>query len=749
MAAGSIVIDLLMKTGAFETDTKRAEKALKNFEKNVKTTTLAIGAIGVTAATAFGVMAKKSIDAMDEMSKLSQSVGVSVEALSSLAYAADLSGVNTEQLAANLGRLTKGMADAAIGTGEAKKAFDTLKLDVNTLGSADEALLQLADKFANMEDGANKTALALQLFGRSGMSMIPFLNMGRTGVAELQAEADRLGITLNTQTAQAAERFNDNLTRLGAIATGLANQFASAMLPALESLTAQMFNAYVEIDETNDAASNLTKNKVPEWARGAGLAFGVLADSVIFALKSISALDNAFSAVGDNIDYRTAQMKRFALSMTAPLIGDPSPELQSQLDELDSRIFKLGMTALNSSNQVEDLFASAANMPFTNLIRDSFSAPQTDLANPARTSTAPRLPTSNKETDAINKKINERLDAVKKIVGEYAREQDYQLELMTIQDQMLGMTNDQKSVQEAINNVLSATSEKLTKIAEQRLEAADTGANQTILDQFDAQAEAVRALSEEYVRLAETQQRSSIDAQRTFSFGWNTALNQYAEDASNAALLARDMFGSMASNMNTAISNFVDTGKLAFGDLIESMIKDLIKLQLQAQVSQIFSMAVSAIGGALTGGIGGATTSGIGTTAGGAGAMAFPVYATGGYTGAGGKYEPAGVVHKGEYVLNANATRKAGIGFLDRLNQGYADGGYVGQANSMTGGGSVNINIKNEAGGDGYQATAQAKQNAGGIDVDILVRKAIATDLRNNGAISQQMSNTFGLRRSM
>lgn len=747
MAAGSIVVDLLLKTGSFEGDSKKAARSLKDFEKTVKTSAIALGALATTAVVAFGVMVKKSINAMDEMSKLSQSVGVSVEALSSLAYAADLSGVSTEELAKNLGRLTKGMSDAAQGMGEAKKAFDSLGIDVGGLQSADQALLELADKFAGMQDGAQKTALALQLFGKSGMSMIPFLNMGRTGVAQLQAEADRLGVTLNTQTAQAAERFNDNLTRLGAIGQGVANQIASAMLPALEKLTAQMFNAYVEVDETNEAANNLTKNKVPEWARGAGLAFGIMADSVIFAIKSISALDRAFGSVGDNIDYRNAQIKRFALSLKTPLIGDPSPQLQSEIDDLDSKIFKLGITALNSANEVEDLFDSAANMTFTNLIRDSFDNTNiTTQPTPARATRPAFNVEASKEQQAINKKIEERLEAVKKIIGEYAREQDYQLELMNIQDQMLGMTNDQKAVQESINDVLTATSEKLQKIADQRLEASDTGANDKILSQFDEQAEAVRALSEEYVRLAEEQKRTSIEAQRTFSFGWGVALNQYIEDANNAATLARDMFGSMASNMNSAISTFVQTGKLSFNDLITSMVKDLITLQLQAQASKIFGMIASGIGNALGGSFATPVASG-GVVGGDMGS--YSTFAQGGYTGAGGKYEPAGVVHRGEYVLNAQATQKAGLGFLDRLNQGYANGGYVGQASSMAGGGSVNINIKNEAGGDGYQATAVARQNAGGLDIDVMVRKAISNDLRNNGAISQQMSSTFGLRRGM
>lgn len=156
MAAGSIVIDLLMKTGSFETDTKRAEKRLQSFQKTTRQTATAVAAATTAMTAAFAYAVKGTIDSMDSMSKLSQSVGVTVEALSGLGFAAQLSGLNTELLAGNLGRLTKGMADAASGTGEALRAFNSLNINVSNLKSADQALLLIADKFAAMQDGAEK-----------------------------------------------------------------------------------------------------------------------------------------------------------------------------------------------------------------------------------------------------------------------------------------------------------------------------------------------------------------------------------------------------------------------------------------------------------------------------------------------------------------------------------------------------------------------------------------------------------------
>ncbi|EFC1164567.1 phage tail tape measure protein, partial [Escherichia coli] len=57
-------------------------------------------------------------------------------------------------------------------------------------------------------------------------------------------------------------------------------------------------------------------------------------------------------------------------------------------------------------------------------------------------------------------------------------------------------------------------------------------------------------------------------------------------------------------------------------------------------------------------------------------------FAGGGFTGTGGKYEPAGIVHRGEFVFTKEATSRIGVGNLYRLMRGYAEGGYVGGAGS-------------------------------------------------------------------
>ena len=258
MAAASIVVDLLMKTGSFETDTKRAEKSLANFQKQAVQVGKAVGLAFAAVATASAAMVRSSINAADQMGKLAQKAGVSVESLSSLAYVADLSGSNTEALTSSLVKLTKNLSDANQGIGESKKGFDALGISVKnsdgTLKSADTALIEIADKFASFADGAEKTALAVNLFGKSGADLIPFLNTGAAGIKQLQQEADRLGITLSGQTSQAAAQFNDNLTRLQAVSRGLFNRIAAELLPSLVKLTESLFNTAAGANALDGAA---------------------------------------------------------------------------------------------------------------------------------------------------------------------------------------------------------------------------------------------------------------------------------------------------------------------------------------------------------------------------------------------------------------------------------------------------------------------------------------------------------------
>lgn len=239
---GALRVNLGLNSASFRSGLDQSESRLTRFGRGAKVAFAAVGAAALAAAVAMGALIKGSIDSADEMSKLSQKTGVAIDVLSQLAYAGKYADIGVDTLGTSLIKLSKNMTDIAMGGGtKVQAAFDALGVSVmnadGTLRSADQVLYAVADRFATLPDGATKTALAVQLFGKAGAELIPLLNGGSEGLRAMAAESDRLGFTLNETTGKAAEAFNDNLTKLGAQFQGIANKIMVAILPALEAFS--------------------------------------------------------------------------------------------------------------------------------------------------------------------------------------------------------------------------------------------------------------------------------------------------------------------------------------------------------------------------------------------------------------------------------------------------------------------------------------------------------------------------------
>jgi lambda family phage tail tape measure protein len=199
---------------------------------------------------------------------------------------------------------------------------------------------------------------------------------------------------------------------------------------------------------------------------------------------------------------------------------------------------------------------------------------------------------------------------------EYERQQSFQLAQLAIRNNMLGMTKDEQRVQEAINQVLQSTSQKIDDITKRREEAVGRGGQEKVIAEYDAQIAKITQMKDVYVRDAAIIEQSSIATQRTFEFGWNKAFNQYAEDAQNYGKLAEDMFASFTNNMNSAIDQFVEKGTFSFSKFAESVIKDLLKIEMRMQASQLLSMGIKFGIGAISGAMGGGSPEALGNMGG-------------------------------------------------------------------------------------------------------------------------------------
>lgn len=193
---------------------------------------------------------------------------------------------------------------------------------------------------------------------------------------------------------------------------------------------------------------------------------------------------------------------------------------------------------------------------------------------------------------------------------------------------------------------------------------------------YSKETEALRAALQ--ARLAMQQQYyMEVDkAQSDWSLGVSSALQTYAEKAADVAGQTRNLFTNAFSNMEDGIVQFVKTGKLSFKDLADGIIADLVRIQVRKAAVGIFGSLFGGFAGA------GASSAGSGTMTGFSETISRSGFSSGGYTGDGGKYEPKGVVHGGEFVVRKEVVSQPGAReFLERMNansKGYADGGYVG-----------------------------------------------------------------------
>lgn len=297
-----------LDTASFQDGVKRAQSISKRLQGHLKE--IGIGAAGVAAG--FAAMAKMTINSFDDMAKSAQKVGVSVEELSKLSYAAELSGVSAQTLQTGLTRLNVAVSDIAGTSPEATRSLRALGIEAGT--NASDALAKLADKFQRMPDGAQKSALAVQIFGRSGAELIPLLNSGSEGLAAMQDEAERLGIVIDTKAAKGAEIFNDNLTRLQRVQSGVTSQIVTGMVPTLVVLT----NELVE----SAKAGNIWQGV----GRGIASAMVTVAESATEAVLVVKGLKNELVAF-----FEAGKLPVWELPKAFAMVRDASKKTQEDL----------------------------------------------------------------------------------------------------------------------------------------------------------------------------------------------------------------------------------------------------------------------------------------------------------------------------------------------------------------------------------------------------------------------------------
>lgn len=233
-----IEIRLRADIARLQQDMTQARQSVSNAMAGIRSAVSAaatgIAALGAAiGAVAFAGFIKNAIDAIDAIGDISPATGLAIEDIAGLQLAFQFGGLEAKTLESTMIKLSSAIAknDEAI-----------VALGVRTRGAGAElraskdVLYDLADAFSKMEDGTRKTALATEVFGKTGAALIPMLNGGSESLRKFAETAEKLGLTFTEEGVEAAGAFNDSLDILGLAAQGVGRQVAVQLLPHLNDL---------------------------------------------------------------------------------------------------------------------------------------------------------------------------------------------------------------------------------------------------------------------------------------------------------------------------------------------------------------------------------------------------------------------------------------------------------------------------------------------------------------------------------
>lgn len=194
--------------------------------------------------------------------KTSQKIGVEVETWQELAYASKASGVEQNVLSNALIKLNQNITAAASGNKNLiawfKRAGIEIKGTNGKIKTADAILMELADIFNRVPDGAKKTAVAMALVGRAGADLIPMLNAGNKGISAMRQEARDFNFVLKREVAQGAADFLDNISRITASLRGMVYYLGSLLIPIFDDVVISLQKWIAENRE-------LIQSKLQAW----------------------------------------------------------------------------------------------------------------------------------------------------------------------------------------------------------------------------------------------------------------------------------------------------------------------------------------------------------------------------------------------------------------------------------------------------------------------------------------------------
>lgn len=692
---GSLVVRLEADIAQFSASLTKSEQmarqAMGAVEKSVGLAKAAFVGLGVAmSATSFAGGIKGAIDMMDNLDKLSQKTGVTVESLSAMKTAAKYSEVGMDQVGAAIQKLSKNMIEFdSTGKGKAAQAFQALGISVRDasghIRNADDVMLEAAKKLDTFKDGTTKTALEMMLFGKSGAELGGFLKeLADRGL-------DHAKVT--SEEAKQAAELNDKFKTLETQSKKLSLSIAKDLLPALNDISTAMVEA---------AKDGGILNAI--WVGMGGTMAHILGlDDASQKASALRDIDGQIKEITATLAAGTKRTDKGIVGLTPQDVSD----LTKKLHDL-----ALEKAKLDAAAAVPTKPAAKAEAP--------------DIVDPEKL--AKEREKAAKHQAMFNDmiaKYGDTLNSVNGIEKTHAQtlqeELDRHTDLSKVEKVRLQGIIDRVAAQEKLNDQYRKAAE-----FEDVMRRSDDLALSDIEAQSSAEEANAKALQDKALALRETldPQLKMMNMQDEYFQMLSAGLitqEEYDKALTNMAEKSDTTFQDMKraiEGYGDSFAKMVASGKFNFSSLVTSILTDIERLMVKRTITDPLMKMIDGM------------FSGSGSSNFGDWFAGF----FGGGKAVGGPVDPSQVYMVGENGPEMFVPHSAGTIV----------------PNSKLGGGSGNVSVTiNNSMSDQASVTAQPKMNNGRIEIEVMVQRIINQDIRKNGPITQGIGQAFGLGRAV
>ncbi|WP_053462319.1 hypothetical protein [Stenotrophomonas maltophilia] len=577
--AGSIVIDLLMKTGSFETDTQRAERSMKRMKGTAQDAAKGVGtafaAVGAAVGAGAGAAAAAVVNWTREVSELSQEVdklsrlsGTDAVTFQKWAAGAASVGIQQDKLADILKDTQDKVGDfLQTGGGPMKDFFEKIAPKVGLTAdqfrklSGPQALGAYVEALQRAGLSQNEMTFYMEALANDSTLLLPLLLDNAKGMRDWGDQATKFGAIIGDDTSKAMKEFREQANRVELMSRGMKIELAEGLTPALVDLNKELNNP-----EAQEGLASMVK-LMGDMARGA-------AEATTWIVKLTGSYTGWLKGKG------------FMPSGA----DDPVASMQAERARLTEQLgsWRMNWFPDSTKSDVQKRIAEIDQM----IKAAPFRGVTATVDSTARPGGSPPV-----TFDPNGNNGNKRTAAVKK-------ERDALAELMADYDALYGSANDKASG-------LIAQLEREIALHGDASEAAKVN--------FDIQAGAYGALSDAQAEMLRNL-AAVKDAQDDYAALYGDGLQKMADDTRAATDGMRTVTDQAVRNMQDAFAEFLfDPFKDGLGGMVEGFAKTLQKMAAQAAASQIFQMIgswasgysgagaswVNAIGGAISGSAGG------------------------------------------------------------------------------------------------------------------------------------------------